>query len=102
MEQLQAIGAAGDRRFFGLEADVAIGVEIELGESFGQFRQGSVIGRGGEIAGAPHHVVEAEMSLRRPALRGAGAFRRRGGDDAGRERGGAGKGDGVETKRRSI
>ena len=63
VEELQAertIGRA-ERRLVGLEANVAIGVEIKFGERLGQLRRQGVEGSVGQVARALEHIVEAEM-----------------------------------------
>ncbi len=57
-----------EQGLLGLEADVAPGVVIEIGEAVGQRRHVRVIGGGGEVARALHHVLIAERR-RRAALR---------------------------------
>ncbi len=100
MEQLQPIGAGGDRRLVGLEADVAIGVEIELGEGFGQLGRGPVIGGCGEIAA---RAAPRRRSRNGPSAAGRppapAPSRRRSGQDAGAaSAASAGQGEGVDDK----
>ena len=97
MEELEAeigVELLAEQRLVRLEADVAPGVEIEVGEAVRQGRNGRVVGRRGEIARPLDHVRVAERRRRaRSALRRVGLGRRmseearaRGGGDAGDER----------------
>ena len=62
-----------EQRLVRLEADVAPGVVIEIGEAVGQRRHACVIGGGGEVARALHHVLNSRTAApRRPAERRSG------------------------------
>ena len=80
------------QRLVRLEANVAPGVEVEIGEAVGQRRNGGVVGRRRQIVCALHDVLVAERrrasraALRRVCLSG------RVGDEAS-ARGGEGAGD---------
>ena len=62
MEQVHAEGPAGaaEQRPVGPEADIPIGVEIELGQRGREGRHRRVVGDGGEVPRSAHHVLEAE------------------------------------------
>ena len=80
MEELEAeigVELLAEQRLVRLEADVAPGVEVEVGEAVRQRRNARVIGRRGEIAGALDDVLVAERRrAARPALRRVGLRRR--------------------------
>ncbi len=97
MEELEAeigVELLAEQRLVRLEADVAPGVEVEVGEAVRQRRNGRVKGRRREIARALDDVLVAERRRgARAALRRLGLGRgmgeeasARGGDDAGDER----------------
>ena len=62
MEELQferELGAA-PQCLFGLEADVAVGVIVDFAQGAGQIVLRRLVGLGGQLPGARHHILETE------------------------------------------